>query len=179
MIDYQALEALGKQAGFTHTAPLDCATIKLMPEVREMCASNSCHMYGKNWSCPPGCGTLEECREKIKRYTHGLLVQTVGTLEDSMDGEGMMETEALHKKNFFKLEEVLRVQYPDMLPIGAGCCTRCSACTYPDEPCRFPQKTFASMEAYGMLVTQICRDNHLAYYYGPCTIAYTSCFLLA
>lgn len=95
-----------------------------------------------------------------------------------MDVETMMETEAEHKKHFFALEEQLRAKYPTMLPIGAGCCTRCKECTYPDNPCRFPDKTFASMEAYGMLVTQVCQDNNLTYYYGPCTITYTSCFLL-
>ena len=130
----------------------------------------------KNWSCPPGCGTLEECEARVRQYTHGILVQTVGNLEDSMDVETMMETEAEHKKHFFALEEQLRAKYPTMLPIGAGCCTRCKECTYPDNPCRFPDKTFASMEAYGMLVTQVCQDNNLTYYYGPCTITYTSCF---
>ena len=65
-----------------------------------------------------------------------------------------------------------------MLPIGAGCCTKCKVCTYPDAPCRFPDQAFSSMEAYGMLVTQVCKANGLEYYYGPCTIAYTSCYLL-
>lgn len=178
ILDIKKLQSLGQAAGFTHVAPLDCSTIQLMPDVRQMCAVNTCHMYGKNWCCPPGCGTLEECGERIRRYRYGILVQTVGELEDSMDGEGMMETEAAHKENFFRLEEALRPLYPSMLPIGSGSCTRCKTCTYPEAPCRFPDKTFASMEAYGMLVTQVCQDNHLPYYYGPCTIAYTSCFLL-
>ena len=34
------------------------------------------------------------------------------------------------------------------------------------------------MEAYGMLVMQVCQANHLDYYYGPGKIAYTSCYLL-
>lgn len=178
MIDYKKLELVGKHAGFTHIAPLDCSTIQLLPEVRQMCASNTCHMYGKNWSCPPGCGTLEECENRVRQYRHGILVQTVGNLEDSMDVETMMETEVAHKEHFFALEDVLRADYPKMLPIGAGCCTRCKECTYPEAPCRFPDKTFASMEAYGMLVTQVCQDNNLTYYCGPCTITYTSCFLL-
>ena len=178
MIDYEQLEKLGTDTGFSHIAPLKCSTIELLPEVRQMCEANTCGMYGKRWSCPPGCGTLEDCRAKIQQYKNGILVQTVGQLEDAMDGETMMETEALHKKNFFAMEKLLRETNPDMLAIGAGCCTRCETCTYPDEPCRFPKKAFSSMEAYGMLVTQICKANDMTYYYGPCTIAYTSCFLL-
>lgn len=103
MIDYKKLELVGKHAGFTHIAPLDCSTIQLLPEVRQMCASNTCHMYGKNWSCPPGCGTLEECENRVRQYRHGILVQTVGNLEDSMDVETMMETEVAHKEHFFAL----------------------------------------------------------------------------
>lgn len=165
-------------AGFSHTGKISMDTVELRDEVRDMCRNGNCGKYDRNWSCPPGCGTLEECEARVRQYTHGILVQTVGNLEDSMDVETMMETEAEHKKHFFALEEQLRAKYPTMLPIGAGCCTRCKECTYPDNPCRFPDKTFASMEAYGMLVTQVCQDNNLTYYYGPCTITYTSCFLL-
>jgi predicted metal-binding protein len=135
-------------------------------------------MYGKRWSCPPLCGSLEECRANVQRYSQGILVQTVGELEDELDGEAMMETEARHKEHFKNLEQLLRKQFPDMLAMGAGCCTKCSVCTCPDAPCRFPGEAFSSMEAYGMLVTQICQANGLAYHYGPCTIAYTSCYLL-
>ena len=178
MIDFETLDARGKNAGFTHTGPLDCHTIRLLPEVREMCAADKCHQYNKNRTCPPGCGSLEECEGKVRRYQKGLIVQTVGELEDNMDGEGMMETEARHKEAFLRLMEDLKKDYPDLLAIGAGCCTRCKTCTYPDAPCRFPDKKVSSMEAYGMLVSQICKDNSLPYYYGDCTIAYTSCFLL-
>ena len=99
MINYEELEKLGTDTGFSHIAPLKCSTIELLPEVRQMCEANTCGMYGKRWSCPPGCGTLEDCRAKIQQYQNGILVQTVGELEDAMDGETMMETEALHKKN--------------------------------------------------------------------------------
>ena len=172
------LEEMGKKAGFSHVALLKSDSIQLMPEVREMCKNNTCHMYAKRWSCPPGCGDLEVCRKKIEKYREGIIVQTVGKLEDPLDGETMMETEAVHKQNFYEFEKMLRERWPGMLPIGAGCCTKCKTCTYPDAPCRFPEQAFSSMEAYGMLVTQVCQANGLEYYYGPCTIAYTSCYLL-
>lgn len=176
--DRNKITELAKAQGFSQAALLDCRTIELKPEVRQMCEANTCHMYGKCWSCPPGCGSLETCREKIAGYRYGVLVQTTGQLKDDLDGETMMETEALHKEHFYAFERVLRKQYTDMLAIGAGCCTKCAECTYPDEPCRFPKEAFSSMEAYGMVVTQICQANGLAYYYGPCTITYTSCYLL-
>ena len=73
MIDIKELEEMGKKAGFSHVALLKRDTIELMPEVREMCKKNTCHMYNRRWSCPPGCGDLEECRKKIERYRDCLL----------------------------------------------------------------------------------------------------------
>ena len=178
MLNYQELIGMGENAGFTHVAPLKVSTIQLMPEVRDMCAANTCGAYGKKWRCPPGCGDLETCRAKVQKYTEGILVQTVGTLEDEMDYEAMAETNQKHMETFLKFYEQLRPLYPEMLAIGAGGCKQCKTCTYPDQPCRFPEKLVIPMEAYGMLVSQVCKDNNLPYYYGKCTIAYTGCFLL-
>lgn len=175
---YQQLAAIAEASGFTTWAPLDIATIELKPEVRDMCATNSCGMYAKRWSCPPGCGSLEECGVRLNGYTYGILVQTVGDVEDGFDFEAMMEIEADHKENFTEMYAALRASCDDVLAIGAGCCTSCAKCTYPDAPCRFPEKMVASMEAYGMLVLEICKANGLQYYYGADKMAYTSCFLL-
>ena len=175
---YQELAKMAEEAGFSAWAELDVATIELKAEVRDMCAVNSCGQYGKRWSCPPGCGTLEECGERLKGYTKGILVQTYGDIEDGFDFEAMMEIEADHKEHFLEMYEQLREEAVQVLAVGAGCCTACAQCTYPDAPCRFPKKQISSMEAYGMLVLEICKKNNLQYYYGADKMAYTSCFLL-
>ena len=169
--------ALAKEIGFEQAGPLDPATIELKEEVREMCASGKCTMYDKRWSCPPGCGTLDECRELLKGYTRGILVQSVGELEDNFDIETMMETEAAHKERFYAMRKALVEKGIDALAAGAGCCTICPECTYPDAPCRFPEEEMSSMEALGMLVLEVCKANDMRYFYGENTIAYTSCFL--
>lgn len=83
----KAIQA-ARDAGFSEVAPLDVSTIELKQEVRDMCAANTCHQYGKSWACPPGCGTLEECRARVRRCNAGVLVQTVGRLEDSWISRG-------------------------------------------------------------------------------------------
>lgn len=178
MISYDILARTAREAGFSAWAPLDPGSIKCRGEVRDMCAGNACGQYGKRWSCPPGCGTLNQCAREIAGRTQGILVQTIGELEDEFDGEAMMEAEALHKERFRKMLAALREKAGDILALGAGCCTRCRVCSYPGEPCRFPREAVSSMEAYGMLVLQVCADNGLTYYYGPGKIAYTGCFLL-
>lgn len=114
----------------------------------------------------------------MSHFKAGIVVQTVGDIEDSMDFEAMMDIEAEHKEHFFAANDLLKKEYPDLLALGAGCCTICAKCTYPDQPCRFPEKRISSLEAYGIVVSDLCKRNNLAYYYGPQKIAYTSCFLL-
>ena len=175
---YEELAALAEQCGFTAWAPLDVSTLEVKKEVRDMCADNTCGAYENRWSCPPGCGTLEECGERLRQYTHGILVQTCGDVEDSLDFEAMMEIEADHKDHFERMYATLRQKGEALLALGAGCCTKCKECTYPDAPCRFPDQAVASMEAYGLLVLEVCKANGLTYYYGPEKMAYNSCFLL-
>lgn len=167
-----------KQYGFNEAAYLDVSTINLSDEVRDMCNEKNCQKYNTNWSCPPGCGTLEEGREKLSNYSMGIIVQTIGEIEDSLDYEGMMDIAEKHKNRFNNFYKIIKETYKDALAFGSGCCTVCSECTYPDEPCRFPNDYVSSMEANGMLVSEICKLNNIKYYYGPNKIAYTSCFVI-
>lgn len=177
-MNYENLSAIAQQCGFTAWAPLEVSTIELKQEVRDMCAVNSCGQYGKRWSCPPGCGELADCRANLESCTGGILVQTMGDIEDGFDFEAMMEIESDHKEHFLQMYAALREQGVDTLALGAGCCTKCANCTYPDAPCRFPKEMVSSMEAYGMLVMEVCKANGLQYYYGADKMAYTSCFLI-
>ena len=169
--------AAARAAGFDTVAPLDPATLKFLPEVRSMCAADRCRSYGKTWSCPPACGELTDWETKARRYEKGLILQTVGDREDSYDIEAMMEAAEANKRQTDTLADMLLAEGAEFLLMGAGTCTRCKQCTYPDAPCRFPEKLFPSMEACGLFVSQLCTDNGVAYNYGDEKIAYTCCIL--
>lgn len=169
---------LAEDVGFEDVRQLNMGSLQVMPEVREMCAADRCKIYGTRWACPPGCGTLEQCRERIERYKSGILVQTVGALEDEFDAEGIAEAHRKHDSRFKLLTRQIRSMLPDCLPLSAGTCTRCEVCTYPHKPCRFPKKMLSSMEAYGLLVSDVCTKSGMPYYRGKKTITFTSCILL-
>jgi len=95
-----------------------------------------------------------------------------------LDWDSIMETAAQHKENFGKMREKLSKNHPEMLAMGAGECRICETCTYPDNPCRYPEKMEVSMEACGLFVSKVCTDNNLKYNYGQEKIAFTSCFLI-
>jgi len=178
MSNFEELAGIAKECGFTHYAELDVETLEFMQEIRDMCNPNQCNKYNTSWSCPPACASLEEMRERVKKYSNGILVQTVGDIEDSLDWDGIMEAGARHKENFGKMRMVLSEKHPTLLAMGAGECRICETCTYPDDPCRFPDKMEVSMEACGLFVSKVCTDNDLSYNYGSEKIAFTSCFLI-
>jgi len=176
--DISELIELAKECGFDCAAPLSVEKFRFLPEVRDMCAANTCGKYGASWACPPACGTLEELSARAGKYSDGLLVQTVGQLEDSFDWEGIQVAAERQRVNFLKLWDELEKRCPDLMAMGAGTCTNCEKCTYPDEPCRFPKRMAASMEACGLVVNEVCKSCGVPYNHGPNTIAYTGCFLL-
>ena len=172
--EYWAKKA--KKVGFSTAYPIDISTLTPRADVREMCAADKCGAYGKNWTCPPYCGTLAQCAEKLQTYGQGILVQTVGKLEKTIDTKGYRLTEEKHLTLLHTLYGELRKTHPAALCLGSGGCRICKKCAYP-EPCRFPEDACSSMEGYGLFVSQVCRDNGAAYYHGEKTVTYTACIL--
>ena len=175
------LTALAEQAvafGFSHAGPLDAATLKPRQEVRDMCAAGKCKGYNSSWACPPACGTLEEMVAMMSAFKSGLIVQTTAELEDNFDIEGMRDAADRQREHFIGFRDILEKQWPGMVALGSGGCRRCDACTWPDAPCRHPEQMVSSMEACGLVVSDVCADNGIKYYYGPQTLTYTSCYLL-
>ncbi len=156
--------------------PLDPQSLVCEERVRSACSADVCRAYGRSWTCPPAVGTLEECGDRLYGYHHGLLLQTVGHLSKRIDSRGMRDTEELHNRRLSELREEMLGEYPELLCLGAGGCRICKSCAYP-EPCRYPERAFSSMEAYGLFVTAVCRNAGLPYYYGEKTISFTGCIL--
>jgi predicted metal-binding protein len=171
------LEALIRESGFASVGRFDPAALNARQEVRDMCAADKCQAFGKSWSCPPACGSLEEHQALFKRYRSGYVFQTIAHMEDAFDYEAIERASAEHGRRFNDLVDRVSAASEDILLLGAGSCTLCETCTYPDEPCRFPHKVFPSMEASGLLVSDVCELAAIPYNHGPNTIAFCSCAL--
>lgn len=178
MPDFEKIAREAVDFGFTYAAPLKTDTIRVLPEVRAACAADKCQNYGKNWGCPPNIESLEENEAILRAFDGGIIVQTSGEIESSFDFERMIELNDIHDKAIRDFYAVLKPQYEQVLPLGAGGCKVCATCTCPDAPCRFPDKRISSMEAFGMFVNEVCKKNNLTYNYGPGTLTYVGCFLI-
>jgi predicted metal-binding protein len=166
-----------EECGFSHIGEISVDKITLRKEARDMCAVNKCGSYGKTWSCPPGCGTLEECEAMIRKYSRGLLLQTTAILEDDFDWETMESASIEHKNRISNFHKIISKKYSGTFLIG-GHCERCEKCTYPEKPCRFPDSLSYSLEGLGMIVSDVCKNNDIPYYYGPKTLTYHGAVLI-
>ena len=160
---------------------IEAKGIKTDRVFRDMCASNSCGMYGKCYMCPPDVGDIDKLMAEIGDYDYSIVYQTVTELEDSFDFEGMIEA----KKKSYPLAQSLRKVFVDMnvtkvLHLGAGGCGVCKTCAKrTGEPCRFPKKAMPSLEAYGINVSELAKASDMKYINGQNTVTYFGAVLFS
>ena len=168
------LESSAVDLGATRARVIRADEIKTDRRFRAMCEANACGVYGKCYMCPPDVGDIDEMMESLKQYTWALVYQTVGMLEDSFDFEGMQEAGERHNR----LAQNLRAAFKDKeiqnpLHLGAGGCRLCPRCAKLDnEPCRFPDAAMASLEAYGINVSELAATAGMKYINGTNTVTY-------
>ena len=147
--------------------------INFSPELLRACESNVCGNYNKCWTCPPAIESLELQKLKITAFSSAFVFTTKYDLEDSFDYEGMMRGKEFHDKLTAELHE----QFGNKNPVyGAGGCTVCEHCAFP-APCRFPEKTYTSIEAAGINVTELSKAAGIHYNNGENTVTYFSMVL--
>lgn len=168
----EELLALCKEQGVHQHAILPVEEIQFSDEVRHLCEVNQCGKYAKTWACPPGVGTVEQCKSACLKYSHVYIFSTLHPLEDSLDFEGMMEGKEEHEKVCTRIGDILKKEFPNCLMLTSEGCGNCQKCTYPDEPCRFPDKMHPSVESYGISVVNEAATAKINYINGANTVTY-------
>ena len=167
------------QCGAAKAALIRGGDIVLSREFRTICERNTCGMYDRCYMCPPSVGEIEPLMAKVRRYSIGLLYQTISRLEDSYDIEGMTEAAEYHARCTQRVHERAKALLPDgFLHLAAGGCHLCASCAKREgQPCRFPAKALPSMESYGIDVYQLTTKTPLRYVNGQNTVTYFSLVL--
>lgn len=169
-----------QRAGADNAAVMAVSDIPFRAEFRAMCEMNSCGKYGRCWMCPPDVGPIEPMMEEAKTFERALVFQTIGTLEDSFDIEGMEEAARHHNDVAQDLAGAVVPLLPRSLIMGAGACHVCEACTRLEEqPCRYPDKAIASLESYGIAVSELAPLCGMKYINGENTVTYFGTILFS
>lgn len=169
----QQLTELALQEGFAAAAVVNTAEIPFDFSFRPYCEENLCGQYGVNHSCPPGCGSCEDMKQRITEKKKALVLQTIWEISDYTDAPAIKEAKGVHNRTSIALLEKLRSEGTDCFMVGASGCALCSPCTAKDgAPCRFPDLQYSCMSAYCIFVKKLCDRCGLEYDCGSGLLAF-------
>lgn len=158
---------------------IDVDSIPFDEKLRAYCEVNQCGFIGKNYACPPYVGEAKDLIAEAKRYKMALVYQTIGKLTDSHDFEGMEEAHRIHGEVANRISKEIALSFNKQLDLRAGPCKVCEQCSVVDnEPCRYPEKKRASLEAYCINVSSLAKKCNMKYINGTNTVSYFGAFLL-
>jgi len=178
-MDTQAAKAFVMSLDATGVNIINVSDIVINDEFRGLCEQNSCGNFGRNYMCPPSFGTMEECRERVSKYTQALIIEVIYDLEDSFDFEGMMLGKEKHSEIMRKTKLYFDENYNgNFLALAAGGCTLCEKCgKITDTPCPNPHLTMPPVEGYGMDVTNLAELADMPFKWGESRVFYIGAIL--
>ena len=138
-----------------------------------------CGKYGKCWVCPPELPEADEVMARVRSYDRVLWYQTVSSIEDSFDIEGMIDAGNRHVRLSHRLRDMVAdLLSENALHLSCGGCRLCAKCAKEDgEPCRMPEKAMSSLEGYCVDVYNTTKDTPLKYINGQNTVTYFGAIL--
>lgn len=146
--------------------------------VRHTCAGGGCRSFGKNWTCPPACGNIDDFEQSFSNYSLCIVFQTVGTYGEQLRYSWVLKLLERHTARNLELVEQLKDRFPKILYLFAEPCEACKPCTYPKQPCPHPELVHPSMEAAGLMVSDVCKSAGVPFHHGKGTFSFISCLLV-
>lgn len=151
--------------------------LEFSDRVRWIC-EHECAMYGKSWACPPGVGTVAECRDKCLRYEKCLAISTITEVEDISDMEQTLATRAGHEAVTDQVAGILKELGVQPFVLSTESCALCDRCAILDgKPCRMPEKMHPCVESQGINVVPVLERNGLEFQYGQNIVTWISILL--
>ncbi len=153
----------------------------LVPEerIRKYCEENKCGSYGRNYTCPPNAGSLDEIGEKLKNYSQGYLFQYSKEIDLKKDWEKLIKSKDDFHKIILSIEDNLKKAGKEHTwGLIGGNCGLCETCAIQkDKPCRHPDKARMSLEAIGIDVVSLLNKLGLDSNFHKDRITWTGCIL--
>ena len=121
------IKKLALDAGFVNAAKIETSELVFVEEYRKFCEKNDCGNFGKNYACPPSCGTPQEMKEKVLKYNNAFVFQSQSVVKNLYDNAEVAQVKKAHVKRMRDLLPILKESgLPKKgLSIMCGPCTLC------------------------------------------------------
>lgn len=176
-MNYQTIEQELAELPLYIYAWVEPKDLEFSDRVRHICQTE-CAMYGKSWACPPGVGTVEECKAKCLSYNKALLISSLTEVADIADLEATLATRRDHEDLTDRVGDILRAHGLEPYILSTEACAICGRCAILDgKPCRHPEKMHPCVESQGINIIPTLEQNGLEFQYGSNVVTWVSLLL--
>ena len=153
---------------------IDPKELEFNNRIRWIC-ENECPMYGKSWACPPGVGSLNQCKGKCLQHENCLLISSIVEVDDIADMEETLATRPEHEALTNEVAAIMEEMGVKPYILSTEACTVCERCAMLDnQPCRFPEKMHPCVESHGINVIPALEKCGLEFQYGDNIVTWFS-----
>ena len=153
---------------------IDPRELEFSDRIRWIC-EHECTMYDKTWACPPGVGTVADCKAKCSSFDNCLMIATITEVEDIADINETLATRPAHEKITDQVRDLMRDLGVDPYILSTEACTICQRCAYLDGlPCRLPGKMHPCVESHGINLIPTLENNGIEFQYGCNVVTWVS-----
>ena len=161
------LMKLAEDAGFG-AAVISAKDIPVDGSFRKFCEDNLCGKYNANYSCPPGCGTVEEVHERLFSADKALVLQSIHEIGSYENKEAILKSKKDLNVAVLQMTDMLRKDGINCFCLGYGGCPLCDPCKQVSgEPCVFPEKRISCMSAYCIDVGKLAAKCDMEFAWVP------------
>lgn len=175
-MDRERLEAQLAELPLYQYAFIRMEDLVFSERIRWIC-EHECAMYNKSWACPPAVGSVEECRARCMAFEGGLLIATISEVNDITNLEETLATRGDHEEITRQVLALVREQAGAAMALSTEACAVCRKCTWPDGPCRRPEKMFPCVESHGIVVSEMAEKIGMDFYAGGNMVTWFSLIL--
>ena len=148
--------------------------VEFSERVRTACRTE-CPQYATTWACPPAVGTVDECRERCRRYSDAFVFTTVAEVPSIDDFEACLVMRGPHEEITRQVRDVFRELYGECLVLSTESCALCERCSYlQGDPCCHPDRMLPCVESHGIAVTTLAEQAGISYFYDSTTVVWFS-----
>ena len=152
----------------------DPKALEFSDRIRYICQTE-CPRYGQSWACPPGVGSVEDCKNRCLGYRECLVIGTITECSDIADIEETLSTRPDHEAITDQVAGLLRDMGVEPYILSTDSCAICTKCTFPEgKACRHADRMHPCIESHGINIIPTLEENGLEFQYGGNIITWYS-----